>query len=332
MEMNENNSRDCGMVQDLLPLYVDDVCSEESKAFVANHVANCGNCAGTLARLRNTQYVDRLQKEESEVVYQHAKKQKRRSAVVGAVFAGILMIPVVICMAVNLFVGHGLDWFFIVLASLMIVASISVVPLMVADHKGPWTFIAFTGSLDFLFAVINILTHGTWFWIAGFATTFGLSLVFMPFVIQAVKEGFWSRHKALAVYLIDTGLFVLMMLSIGLKANSGLYWSIAGAITLVVFGYLWLMLWILRYLKVEGPTKAGLAVLLTGLVSATGENLVFSLLGYSVVWHGIHLDDWFNYYSSNTHWFVFLASVVVAVILFIISAVRKGDKRRNEGK
>lgn len=34
----------CGMIQDLLPLYLDGVCSEESKKAIEEHLSNCSEC------------------------------------------------------------------------------------------------------------------------------------------------------------------------------------------------------------------------------------------------------------------------------------------------
>ena len=38
----------CGIVKDLLPLYADDVCTPESKKFVAEHLAECKECCNEL--------------------------------------------------------------------------------------------------------------------------------------------------------------------------------------------------------------------------------------------------------------------------------------------
>ena len=35
---------DCNVIKDLLPLYVDECCSEESAKLVAEHLENCGSC------------------------------------------------------------------------------------------------------------------------------------------------------------------------------------------------------------------------------------------------------------------------------------------------
>ena len=34
----------CKMIEDILPLYVDGVCSEESRAAVEEHLAQCESC------------------------------------------------------------------------------------------------------------------------------------------------------------------------------------------------------------------------------------------------------------------------------------------------
>ena len=34
----------CGIIRDLLPLYIDDICYEESKQAVENHLSECEKC------------------------------------------------------------------------------------------------------------------------------------------------------------------------------------------------------------------------------------------------------------------------------------------------
>lgn len=64
-----------------------------------------------------------LKAETGEVLRHQASLFKRKSAVVGVSIAGIFMIPVLVCLIVNLATGAALDWFFIVLASLITAAS-----------------------------------------------------------------------------------------------------------------------------------------------------------------------------------------------------------------
>ena len=42
----------CDMIKDLLPLYADDVCSEESRKAVEEHINACSDCKSELEKLR----------------------------------------------------------------------------------------------------------------------------------------------------------------------------------------------------------------------------------------------------------------------------------------
>ena len=45
---------ECEVIRDLLPLYADDACSEQSRFLVDEHLAECADCRGMLLRLRET--------------------------------------------------------------------------------------------------------------------------------------------------------------------------------------------------------------------------------------------------------------------------------------
>ncbi len=44
--------KNCNIIKDLLPLYVDDICSEESKKIVEEHLETCNNCKKYLKELK----------------------------------------------------------------------------------------------------------------------------------------------------------------------------------------------------------------------------------------------------------------------------------------
>ena len=132
---NSEKKYNCDVIQDLLPLYQDDICSESSKSIVEEHLTECPSCKDMLNKLKNTCLDDRLIQEKNNVLETHLKQEKRRTFTIGLCTAGILMIPVIVCLICNLAIGHALDWFFIVLASLLLVASLSVVPLMAPAKK-----------------------------------------------------------------------------------------------------------------------------------------------------------------------------------------------------
>ncbi len=46
------SKKSCELIKDLLPLYADDVCSEESRKMVTEHLASCGNCRDELNKMK----------------------------------------------------------------------------------------------------------------------------------------------------------------------------------------------------------------------------------------------------------------------------------------
>jgi len=65
-------SNNCDMIKDLLPLYADDVCSDESRKTVEEHIKECADCRTELEKLRKSVTVS--PKNDGEVL----KRIKRR--------------------------------------------------------------------------------------------------------------------------------------------------------------------------------------------------------------------------------------------------------------
>lgn len=55
----------CKVIQDLIPLYQDGICSEESKALVEEHLAQCENCRALLKKMGASLDI-RVSKDEQE--------------------------------------------------------------------------------------------------------------------------------------------------------------------------------------------------------------------------------------------------------------------------
>lgn len=212
----------CEIIRDLLPLYADDVLSDASRGLVEAHLPECPECAQMLKQLRDNTLESAL-KDESALVIRHQERRfKRRSAAVGSVIAALFMIPILICLIVNMSSSRTLDWFYVASAGMLVAASLIVVPLMVPENKLFWTFCAFDVSLMVLLAVSAAYSHGRWFFVAASATQFGLAVVFLPFLIRAkpLKKRLEGHNKALLVIAIDLILFANMMNMITLRTKS----------------------------------------------------------------------------------------------------------------
>ena len=228
-------NRECEIIRDILPLYVDDACSAASREIVDEHLKECAACTEELARIRESEIENHLAAEKEDVIRYQKKKFSRRSAAVGSVIAWILMIPVVICLFLNRLEGGRLDWFFVVVAGLAVAASVIVVPLMVPDSKLFWTLCAFCASTVLLLAVTCIYAHGDWFFIAASAFLFGMSVCFLPFAIRAKPlRPYVPEKKAFTVVAVDVALFALMMECISIHRNGLGFWRGAVLVGVVI--------------------------------------------------------------------------------------------------
>ena len=82
----------CSIVEDLLPLYLEDMCSEDSKAALEEHLQECPACREKLARMKNSDIIPQVKKHESKFpITDYAKKVKRHRIRVGLFVAFISM-------------------------------------------------------------------------------------------------------------------------------------------------------------------------------------------------------------------------------------------------
>ena len=182
--------KECEIVRDILPLYVDGVCSDASREIIVDHLKECPDCSAYLEQIRASEAEDTLREEKA-----------------------LVMVPILICLIVNLTSGRTLDWFFVVVAGMLVAGSLTVVPLTVPENKLFWTLCAFCISLVILLAVCCLYTRGDWFFVAASASIFGLSVIFLPFAIRAKPLQPWVKghNKALLVVAVDLILFGNMM-------------------------------------------------------------------------------------------------------------------------
>ena len=211
----------CDIIRDLLPLYADEACSEESRRMVEEHLQECPECGSMLERLKNMEIEEGLKNEKDTVIAYGAQQFRKRSATVGGTVSGLFMIPILACLVINIFTGAGMGWFFIVLASLAVAASLILVPILVPEDKAFWMFCAFCVSLMLLLGITCLVSRGNWFWVASSASLFGLGVIFLPFVIRAKPLQKWigNSSKPLIVIAADVALFLNMMTAINVRRS-----------------------------------------------------------------------------------------------------------------
>jgi len=332
--MNKQMQYDCEMVKDLLPLYHDRVCSLASKGIVEAHVAECPACREELRRL-GVDVVDlRLQQARNDVVSQHTmhvkSEVKRKSVTVGTISAAVFALPILVCLIVNLATSHALDWFFIVLSSLAVVASLTVAPIIAPRKKALWTVGLFTLTLHLLLMTVCLYTGGDWFWVTSAAVLLGLTIFVLPFVIhqKPMPRGL-ARHKGLLVMLIATGLLYVLLFAIEQFAVGryvgAYYWRNAMWITAACLPLPWAIFGIGRYMPMTKRGKIGLCLILSGLFSAVINNVIQWILDGGIYrllnvdytrWTGETVND-------NINLLVCIVIVVIGLFLLAIQGRRK---------
>lgn len=308
-------NKQCEIIQDLLPLYMDKACSGPSARMIEEHLQECEECTRFLQSMKSNAYEETLRLEKEGVIAHHARQQKKVTLAIGVGIAGVFCIPVVVCLIVNLAVGHGLDWFFIVLTSLMVLASLLVVPLVVEKQRILCTMFGFAGSLLLLLFTCAVYTQGDWFLVAGSSVLFGLSVLFTPYMAYALPlPGFWKRNKGLFVFGVDTVLFVFMMLCIGFYNGSASYWSLMPPLVLFNGGFFWLLFLMCRYLKVSRFFRAGLASIMIGIYTFSIDHVIGLILGEGTPWPRWNPGVW-NMHTSdgNIKWMILAWSIVIAL-------------------
>lgn len=194
----------CGVVRDLLPLYRDGVCGEESRALVERHIAECAECADILEKMGDPTVENALAGESAAVLLKHKKKENRAALTAGLITAGILTVPLIVCLICNLASGHGLSWFYIVFTSLLTAASVTVVPMLCTEYRLSKTIGAFAVSLTALLLSCCLFSGGNWFFVAAVPSLFGLSVIFSPFIVRELPlPDALKNRKTLLVVLWD---------------------------------------------------------------------------------------------------------------------------------
>ena len=265
----------CDLISDLLPLYKDEICSEASRKIVEEHLAECQDCKKMLNSLNDITIDEKIVKEKEEIIGTQARFFKRKSALAGSIIGLIFSIPILVCLIVNLATGAGLTWFFIVLAGILVAASLIIVPLMVRENKMFMTMVSFTASVMLLLGVICIYSGGNWFLVPASGTLFGLTMLFAPFIVsRRPVNAYVKNHKGLAIMCADTATFVLMMLAIGFYAGMKEFFPMAFAVSMPLVGLVWAVFAIIRYLRFNACVKTGLCIASAGVMSA-----IISVLG-----------------------------------------------------
>ncbi|MGL5314570.1 MAG: zf-HC2 domain-containing protein [Peptostreptococcaceae bacterium] len=156
---------DCSVVKDLLPLYIDDLVSEESKLIIKEHLKTCEECSKYLKRMDEDAHIEvKIEKNDLDIsgekIVKEIKKSQDRIKYTLIIFSMIVAVS-------NSWLSKGL---------------MSTIPLIIITP--------FVLSLFFKEGKIILLTSVCIHFVLALATSnLELGIVSTPFVIIGVLSG-----------------------------------------------------------------------------------------------------------------------------------------------
>ena len=86
------NDIPCGVIRDLLPLYTEELCSEESKALVESHLKNCPDCRRLKENMKKTEPLPVDSGEGLKKIRKELKNRRLRTAAMAALLVFVLLV------------------------------------------------------------------------------------------------------------------------------------------------------------------------------------------------------------------------------------------------
>ena len=247
--MDKTNLQECEIIQDLLPLYYDDVCTPASKTLVQRHLENCETCRKLYEELKD-QSVDRIiEKESRDVLKRHAKKERNAAWKAGLIISALLVIPILITFFVSLASGTGLGVFAVVAASMLLTAALTAVPLMAKQQKLTKSILVGIFALLLIIFFVDRMNGGGSFLFLAIPTVFGLSIPLFPFVIRGLAlPPVLSDKKALLTMVWDTAWLFLTIYIVCSRSGDVEGLQSGTVISVIMMTGVWLIFLTARYL------------------------------------------------------------------------------------
>ncbi len=206
----------CGVVRDLLPLYVDGACSEDSRALVERHVAACPSCAKMLSQLQNSACEESLRREAGTVLA--SRRWGNRAFAMSCALAAFLCVPACVLAALEpeMMAGTDRPWLFCLFLlppSLLVVMSAAMLPLRCRRYTVRWTLLGYTASLLLLLMACALYSGRMLFRVAAVALYVLSACLIVPWAVRELPlPGKFGKKKALAV-AAWAGAFAFLLLT-----------------------------------------------------------------------------------------------------------------------
>ena len=263
--------------------------------------------------LQNDSIDSMIKKEADSVLKQHEKNEKSAAYKAGVIIAGLLLIPILITFIVCLSNGGGLNTFAVVTASMLLVAAMTVVPLMAQQKKLTKCIICGVFALLLIFFFVDRMYSSNEFMLWSIPTIFGLSPAL-------------SDKKALITMLWDTLWLFLTIIEVCGHTNDVAGMKAGCIIAFVFVLAAWLIFFDARYLNANGFIKSAIIVLIASVWTAFADDVCeFLIFGTrQITIKSVNFSDWTSNIcvNANVYTIVLVSGVIIASILFIAGGIK----------
>lgn len=131
--MKNQTNLNCNIIKDLLPSYMENICSQETKNAVEMHLSVCSKCKATVEMMRET---DIVSEDTERIEIDYMKKLKRhfikKGSLGGIVMSSFVLLGLVV--TIRDFTLYPPTLYYIILA-LLLIATKALVPSTGSNHK-----------------------------------------------------------------------------------------------------------------------------------------------------------------------------------------------------
>lgn len=279
----------------------------------------------------NQTLAQELNYEKERIMTNHRKMESKKATKIGIISAGILLVPVIICLICNIATGQGLDCFLIVLLSLMVVASVTVVPLIVAGNKIMCSIISLIELITAVLGTSCVYSNGNWFGIAVVPSVAGMLVCAMPYIINNIKlPEVIKNQKAFITIFVDTVALYSIIVTIGIYLGDVKYWKSSLISTTYSVILPWIILVISRYMTLNRMLKGALISAVSTVMHAFVNDIIYFSIGefQGTVLTKADFSNWNEQLSSNGNstWIIIIVGTMVTVGFVVAGLSKRTDK------
>ncbi len=157
----------CNLIRDLLPSYLDDICTQDTKAAVNQHLADCPQCRDLAKMMQETDLIS----EQTQIIeLDYLKKLKRRltkELVGGMLLTAVILFGLTECITNNLFSPGVFYW----VLPLLLIGTNMLLPVSARENEitkrqktsaGIGVIITFYMLLLSVMTALNGTAQGIW--------------------------------------------------------------------------------------------------------------------------------------------------------------------------